>query len=113
MSVAGVAISGTEDEDPAEYFDDHEDAGELLDLLLTVRRLKRRRRPNWKNSTDSQTCTLLSREEASDAGIWTKEKTESEHDSSRESSRVMKQCLLCSRQARLRSEHGTRPLSTA
>ena len=29
--VAGVTISGTEDEDPAEYFDSHEDAGELLD----------------------------------------------------------------------------------
>ena len=32
--MAGVAISGTEDEDPSEYFDDHEDAGELLDPLV-------------------------------------------------------------------------------
>ena len=42
--MAGVAISGTEDEDLAEYVDGHEDAGELLTLLLTVRRLRRRRR---------------------------------------------------------------------
>ena len=34
MTVAGVAISGTEDEDTAEYFDHHEDAGELLDPLV-------------------------------------------------------------------------------
>ena len=29
--MAGVTKSGTEDEDPAEYFDGREDAGELLD----------------------------------------------------------------------------------
>ena len=34
MIVPGVTISGTEDEDPAEYFDSHEDAAELLDLLV-------------------------------------------------------------------------------
>ena len=34
MIVAGVTISGTEDEDPAEHFDNHEDAGELLDPLI-------------------------------------------------------------------------------
>ena len=32
--MAGVAISGTEDEDSSEYFDDHEDAGELLGSLV-------------------------------------------------------------------------------
>ena len=30
----GIAISGTEDEDHAEYFVDHEDAGELQDPLV-------------------------------------------------------------------------------
>ena len=34
VTVAGIAISGTEDEDPAEYFVDHEDAGELQDPLV-------------------------------------------------------------------------------
>ena len=34
MTVAGIAISGTEDEDPAEYFVDHKDAGELQDPLV-------------------------------------------------------------------------------
>ena len=34
MTVAGIATSGTEDEDPAEYFVDHEDAGELQDPLV-------------------------------------------------------------------------------
>ena len=34
MTVAGVTISGTVDEDPAEYFDSHEDAGKLLDPLV-------------------------------------------------------------------------------
>ena len=34
MIVAGVTKSGTEDEDPAEFFDDQEDAGELLDPLV-------------------------------------------------------------------------------
>ena len=34
MIVAGVTIAGTEDEDPAEFFDSHEDAGELLDRLV-------------------------------------------------------------------------------
>ena len=34
MTLAGIAISGTEDEDPAEYFVDHEDAGELQDPLV-------------------------------------------------------------------------------
>ena len=34
MTVAGVTISGTEDEDAAEYFDGHEDVGELLDPLV-------------------------------------------------------------------------------
>ena len=34
MTVAGIAISGIEDEDPAEYFVDHEDAGELQDPLV-------------------------------------------------------------------------------
>ena len=34
VTVAGIAISGTEDEDPAEYFVDHEDAGELQDPLF-------------------------------------------------------------------------------
>ena len=29
--MAGAAIAGTEDEDPAEYFDGHEDVGELRD----------------------------------------------------------------------------------
>ena len=32
--VAGVTISGSENEDPAENFDSHEDAGELLDPLV-------------------------------------------------------------------------------
>ena len=32
--VAGIATSGTEDEDPAECFVDHEDAGELQDPLV-------------------------------------------------------------------------------
>ena len=32
--MAGIAISGTEDEDHAEYFVDHEDAGELQDPLV-------------------------------------------------------------------------------
>ena len=34
MTVAGVAISWTEDENPAEYFVDHEDAAELQDPLV-------------------------------------------------------------------------------
>ena len=34
MKVAGIAISGTDDEDPAEYFVDHEDAGQLQDPLF-------------------------------------------------------------------------------
>ena len=34
LTVAGIAKSGTEDEDPAEYFVDHEDAGELQDPLV-------------------------------------------------------------------------------
>ena len=34
MSVAGSAISGTEDDDPAECFVDNEDAGELQDPLV-------------------------------------------------------------------------------
>ena len=34
MRVAGVPISGTEDEDPAEYLDGHEYAGEMLDPLV-------------------------------------------------------------------------------
>ena len=36
LTVAGVTISGTEDEDPAEheYFDGDEDVGELLDPLV-------------------------------------------------------------------------------
>ena len=34
MTVAGVTISGNEDEELGEYFDDHEDVGELLDLLV-------------------------------------------------------------------------------
>ena len=34
MTVAGVTISGIVDEDPAEYFDSHEDAGKLLDPLV-------------------------------------------------------------------------------
>ena len=32
--VAGVTISGTEDEDPAECFDNHDDAGEFVDPLV-------------------------------------------------------------------------------
>ena len=31
MMVAGITVSGTEDEDPAQYFDSYEDAGEMLD----------------------------------------------------------------------------------
>ena len=34
MTVAGIAISGTKDEDPAENFVDHEDAEELQDPLV-------------------------------------------------------------------------------
>ena len=34
MKVAGVTISGNEDEELGEHFDDHEDVGELLDLLV-------------------------------------------------------------------------------
>ena len=34
MIVAGGTVSGTEGEDPAEYFDSHEDAGKLLDPLV-------------------------------------------------------------------------------
>ena len=34
MTVAGIAKSVTEDEDHAEYFVDHEDAGELQDPLV-------------------------------------------------------------------------------
>ena len=34
VTVAGVAVSGTEDEDPAEYFVHHEDARELQDPLV-------------------------------------------------------------------------------
>ena len=34
VTVARVTIAGTEDEDPAEYFDGHEDVGELLDPLV-------------------------------------------------------------------------------
>ena len=34
MTVAGIATSGTEDEDPAECFVDHKDAGELQDPLV-------------------------------------------------------------------------------
>ena len=34
MTVAGIAISGIDDEDPAEYFVDNEDAGELQDPLV-------------------------------------------------------------------------------
>ena len=29
--IVGITVSGTEDEDPAEDFDSHEDAAELLD----------------------------------------------------------------------------------
>ena len=32
--MAGVTTSGTEGEDPAEYFDGHEDAGEFHDPLI-------------------------------------------------------------------------------
>ena len=31
MTVAGVTIAGIEDEENAEYFDSHDDVGELLD----------------------------------------------------------------------------------
>ena len=34
MTEAGVTIAGTEEEDPAEYFDGHDDVGELLDPLV-------------------------------------------------------------------------------
>ena len=34
QSMTVVTITGTEDEDPAEYLDGHEDVGELLDPLV-------------------------------------------------------------------------------
>ena len=89
MSVAGVAISGTDDEDSAEYVDGHEDSGELLDPLLdnaeeaTKAKLEELDRLADLECMRPWTCTLLSgRSERRHAGIWTAEKTESEHDSS-------------------------------
>ena len=68
MTVAGVAISGTEVEDTAEYFDGHEDAGELLDPLVDHAETEEATKAKLKELDHSQslecarpwTCTLLS-----------------------------------------------------
>ena len=113
MTVAGVTISGNDDEDLAEYFDGHEDAGDMLDPLVD--------NTETEEATEGQTEELArlaeegvyetvdihvaSGQEASydSAGSWTAEKTESEHDSFQASSRAMKRCVVSSRRAQLRA----------
>ena len=77
VSVATVVISGTDDEDSAEYIDGHEDAGELLDPLLdsdeeaTKAKLKELDRLADLECVRPWTCTLLS---GRSEWIWTAEK---------------------------------------
>ena len=68
--MGGIAKSGPEDEDLAESFDDHEDAGNLLCPLVDNAEAEEATKAKLKelDSTDSQnlecarlwTCTMLS-----------------------------------------------------
>ena len=106
MIVAGVTISRTEDEDPAECFDSHEDAiaGRFCwqcghwggdegqpEGTWTTRQI-------WKQWI----CTQLSaRSEWQHAGISSTERRNPDLDLLRESSRVTRQCTMWLRRARL------------
>ena len=108
MSVAGVAISGTEDEDSAEYVDGHEDAEELLDPFLD----------NAEEATDAKLEELnrlaeFEVYETMDLHVALgKKRATTRWDLDRRKdgirarfvSRVTKQCMMCSRQARLQAQ---------
>ena len=97
MTVAGVAKAGTEDEDPAEYFDGHEHVGELLDPLVDGAETTNAKQKDLDRLAEFGVYETLERSELRHAGSWTAEKTESERDLSQESSRAMKLCTMSSR----------------
>ena len=66
MTVVGVTIAGSKDEDPAEYFNSHQDVGELPDPLV--------------DGAEADETTK---------GSWTTDRSESERDLSQVSSRAM------------------------
>ena len=58
VTVAGVTISGTEDEDPAENFDDHEYCEELPDHLVDNAEAEEATKAKLKDSQNLERTTL-------------------------------------------------------
>ena len=113
MTVAGVAISGTEDEDPAEYFDGHEDTGDLLDPLVDNAEAEEATKAKLKEPdrlAEFEVCETVDLHVAPGkmrvTTRWGLDRRKGRNQSTirrGESSRVTKHCMMCLRQARLRA----------
>ena len=75
MTVAGVRIGGTDDQDPAEYPDGGHDVGELLDPLVDGAEVDEttKAKQNELDRRDWISLWLWERSEVRHAGSWTTE----------------------------------------
>ena len=90
MTVAGVTIAGTEDEDPAEYFDGHADVRELPDPLVDGaedHQTMKGQQKELDRLAELRVYETLESSHLRHAGSCTTERTESERHSSQESSK--------------------------
>ena len=112
MRVTGVTIAGTEDEDRAEYFDGHDDVGELLDTLVDeaeaddTTKAKQTKLDRLEEFAVYETASIpvaLGKKRVTTRWELDHRQDESERDSSQERLRAMKRFTMSLRRAQLRA----------